>query len=54
MINKKLQNICFCRSIDYCFLDIMDGVNNSNAAEELRREKDRLVEKATGFEKEYE
>lgn len=53
MIEKNYITYAFAVLL-IAILAIMDGLNNSNAAEELRKEKDRLAEKAAIFEKEYE
>ncbi|MBN8204206.1 hypothetical protein [Bacillus sp. NTK034] len=53
-MKKNYKTYAFAVLLIIAILAIMDGVNNSNAAEELRKEKDRLAEKAASFEKEYE
>ncbi|MBY0156669.1 hypothetical protein H0178_12775 [Cytobacillus firmus] len=53
-MKKNYITYAFAVLLMIAILAIMDGLNNSNAAEELRKEKDRLAEKAASFEKEYE
>jgi TolA-binding protein len=54
VMKKNYKTYAFLILLIIAILAIMDGLNNSNAAKELRKEKDRLAEEAASFKKEYE
>ncbi|MDF2038334.1 hypothetical protein P2R12_15320 [Cytobacillus oceanisediminis] len=53
-MKKNYKTYAFAVLLIIAVLAIMDGLNNSNAAEELRKEKDRSAEEAASLNKEYE
>ncbi|WP_282173354.1 hypothetical protein [Cytobacillus firmus] len=53
-MKKNYKTYAFLILLIIAVLAIMDGLNNSNAADELRTEKERLAEEAASFKNEYE
>lgn len=51
---KNYKTYAFFLLLIIAVLAIMDGLNNSNAAEELRKEQDRLAEEVASIKNEYE
>ncbi|MGN7177248.1 hypothetical protein [Cytobacillus sp. SAFR-174] len=53
-MKKNYKTYAFLILLIIAVLAIMDGLTNSNEAEELRKEKDQLAEEAASFKNEYE
>lgn len=53
-MKRNYKTYAFLILLMIAVLAIMDGLNNSNKAEVLRKEKDQLAEEAASFKKEYE
>ncbi|KML41766.1 hypothetical protein [Cytobacillus firmus] len=53
-MKKNYKTYAFLILLIIAVLAIMDGLTNSNEADELRKEKDRLAEEAASFKNEYE